>query len=90
MADDAQIQLPPQPDILLMSQTCHTFGNEVAKISNIPQFDAGNAILDQLRQISTRLDRIDTRLDTLETRLDTRLDTLETRLDTMNTTIRTR
>jgi hypothetical protein len=79
MADDPQIQLPPQPDILLMSQTCYTFGNEVAKISNIPQFDAGNAILDQLRQISTRLDRIDTRLDTLETRLDT-----------VNTAIRTR
>jgi hypothetical protein len=60
MADNAQNLPLPQPNFPLLSQSYLNIANEVAKIPNAPQFDAGNAILRQLRQID---ENINTRLD---------------------------
>jgi hypothetical protein len=58
MADNNEIFLGPPPNFDLISQRHHNLGREMAKILNLPQFETGDAILDQLRQIDTKLDTI--------------------------------
>jgi hypothetical protein len=83
----ANIPLGPQPDFAAIATSFQSVAAEVARIPNTPQFAAGNAILDQLRQINTAVQEVHTAVREVSIRLDTAVQEVNTRLDTMNTTI---
>lgn len=58
-----------QPNFDLISTLFSNAARELAKFSNIPAVQEGNAILEALQQINRRLDRIDGRLDGIDGRL---------------------
>jgi hypothetical protein len=71
-AQNAQNLLLPQPNFPLLSQRYHDIANEVAKIPNAPQFDAGNIILRQLRQINENINTMSARITSLDVRIQIR------------------
>jgi hypothetical protein len=88
----ANIPLAPQPDFAAMAASyqsmatsSQSLATEIARIPNTPQFTAGNAILDQLRQITTAVREVNTVVREVNTKLDTAVQEINMRLDTMNT-----
>lgn len=62
--------LGPQPDFIRMSELQHSLADEMSKIPNTPQFDAGNAILQALHRIETKLDSLETKVNSLGIEVD--------------------
>jgi len=77
-----------QPDFNLIQHGFDVASTEIQKCSNIPAVQQGDAILQALRGITTRLDGIDATLTAINARLDrmdARFDRMDARFDRMDT-----
>jgi outer membrane protein TolC len=74
--------LGPQPDFASIARSHRILADEMEKVPNTPQFDAGDAILRELRAMEQRMNA---KMDTMEQRINTRFDQVNTRFDQVNT-----
>jgi hypothetical protein len=89
MANNAQNPLGPQPDFAVISRSHRILADEMDKVPNTPQFDAGAAILRELRAMEQRMNakmdiieqRANARMDTVEQGMNARFDQVNTRFD---------
>jgi hypothetical protein len=62
----APARMALQPNMLVLNQAALSFTNELAKFSNIPAIQEGNAILNAINDLGVHLDqRLDTCFDRL-------------------------
>ena len=66
---DIQNPVGPQPDTQRMIQSVHSFGEELAKLPNVPALAQGNAIQHTLDQILTLLTQLTQLTQTHQTQL---------------------
>jgi peptidoglycan hydrolase CwlO-like protein len=86
MAETTNNTLGPQPDFIRMSELHGSLADEMSKIPNTPQFDAGNAIVQALHRIETKIDSLETKVNSLETKvnsLETKVNSLETKVNSL-------
>jgi hypothetical protein len=70
--------LGPQPDFAGIARSHRYLADEMEKVPNTPQFDAGDAILRELRAMEQRMNA---KMDTMEQRMNARFDQVNTRFD---------
>src|SRR5271156_3498094 len=81
MASALADQFGPQPDFQRMSGAIRTFNDELDKLPNMPQFDAGRAILEAIKNLGTELNAKVTELNAKGTELNTKVTELNTKFD---------
>ncbi|KIX05067.1 uncharacterized protein Z518_05939 [Rhinocladiella mackenziei CBS 650.93] len=78
---NVQNLLGPKPDLNRLSQSYQNVAEEVGKFSNLPPFDADNAILNALRQLGDKFDTLDRETGKRFDRLDKKVGNLDKRVD---------
>ena len=83
-----------QPDVAVIHQGFRAIAAEFEKFPNVPALSNGNAILQSIAELSTKVDQnnraLNQRLDGIDRRLDgidQRFDGIDQRLDTLTTRI---
>jgi hypothetical protein len=83
----ANNSLGPQPDFASIARSHRILADEMEKVPNTPQFDAGDAILRELRAMEQRMNA---KMDTMEQRMNAKMDTMEQRINTRFDQVNTR
>jgi hypothetical protein len=82
--------LGPQPDFAGLARSHRYIADEMEKVPNTPQFDAGNAILQELRAMNAKMDTIEQQMNTRFDQVNTRFDQVDARLDQVDIQIQAR
>ena len=48
------VQLPPQPDLVELSECFNGAARQISRLQNIPAFNEGRIIINQLQEIANR------------------------------------